>query len=131
MRSRCRSVARRFIDAHRTSVTGGSSSVCSTVRWSGPDRQAFSYHDFTRLGGLNYDACLRVHVSPSYRILLWIVWGLVVLVTMGTVRPRILSDRARGWLRGVAQDDYEALVIDPVTGAGSPGPARLRDVPFQ
>ena len=88
----------------------------------GPDdqRSAFGNHAYTKLRGQNdFDACMKQWLSWIEQLILtiiyYILWLLILILTLGLVDAHYLLDRAQGWLVNMAQADYDATVIDTST----------------
>jgi hypothetical protein len=86
-------------------------------------RTSFGNHAYTKLAGLNFDACMREWISPLMKLILILVWLLVLIITLGLVNLQQLLDRAGGWLIRLSQSTYDGRTIDsvcsPTTGTPS------------
>jgi hypothetical protein len=85
-------------------------------------RTRFGNHAYTKLGGQNnYDACMKRWLSWIEQLILtivyFLVWLLILILTLGSVNRFDLFERARGWLVNLAQSEYNAATIDVSTPA--------------
>jgi hypothetical protein len=81
----------------------------------GPDasRTGFGNHAYQKLGGTrNYDACMREWIDSMTQLLLLLIYWIVLILSLGTVKLKSLLDRAGGWLIDLAQAEYNSRTID-------------------
>jgi hypothetical protein len=103
-------------------------------------RTRFGNHAYTKLNGNNdYDACMRQWRSWFEQLILgilyFIVWLILLIVTLGFVNRFDLLERAAGWLVNLSQADYNAATIDtstpPEAAAAAGGTPVLCTLNFQ
>ena len=85
-------------------------------------RSRFGNHAYTKLAGQNnFDACMKKWRSWLEELILtiiyFIVWLILLIITLGLVNRSDLLDQAHGWLVNLTQADYNASVIDTSTPA--------------
>ncbi len=85
-------------------------------------RTGFGNHAYTKLNGQNnFDACMKQWRSWLEQLILgilyFIVWLILLIVTLGSVNRFDLLERASGWLVNLTQGDYNAATIDTSTAA--------------
>src|SRR5262249_51130235 len=85
-------------------------------------RTRFGNHAYTKANGQNnFDACIRQSLSWIEQlivsILYFILWLIILIVTLGTVNRIDLLERGQGWLVNMAQPDYDSTTIDTSTPA--------------
>ncbi len=103
----------------------------------GPDdpRTYFGNHAYPKLnGGTNFDACMRVWVPAWLSLLLFLIWLIVFIVTLGFVNLKNLLNASGGWLIDIAQTDYETKTIDvdqPFEAAAAGGVPALQTLDFR
>jgi hypothetical protein len=103
----------------------------------GPDdpRTYFGNHAYPKLnGGTNFDACMRVWVPAWLSLLLFLIWLIVFIVTLGFVNLKNLLNASGGWLIDIAQSDYETKTIDvnqPFEAAAAGGVPALQILDFR
>ena len=103
----------------------------------GPDdpRSGFGNHAYTKLGGgNNFDACMREWVPFWCAVWYFLVWLLVLILTLGTVNLQHWRDRADGWLFDLSQGVYNQRTIDvsqPFEAAAAGGAPAFQQLDFQ
>ena len=85
-------------------------------------RTGFGNHAYTKLAGQNnYDACMKRWLTWLEQLLLtivyFIVWLILLILTLGQVDRFDLLERASGWLVNLTQGEYNAATIDVSTPA--------------
>jgi hypothetical protein len=85
-------------------------------------RTRFGNHAYTKLNGQNdYDACMKRWLSWIEQLILTIVyfliWLILLILSLGTVNRIDLLERAQGWLVNLTQTEYNAATIDTSTAA--------------
>lgn len=81
----------------------------------GPDDQRtnFGNHAYPKLNGnTNFDACMRAWVPPWLSLLLFLVWLIILIITLGMVDLKKLLNASGGWLIDISQTDYATKTID-------------------
>ena len=83
-------------------------------------RTRFGNHAYTKLGGQNnYDACMKRWLSWIEELILtivyFLVWLILLILTLGLVNRFDLLERAHGWLVNLTQGEYNAATIDVST----------------
>ncbi len=103
----------------------------------GPDdpRTDFGNHAYPKLnGGTNFDACMRVWVPGWLSLLLFLIWLIVFIITLGFVNLKSALNASGGWLIDIAQSDYETKTIDvsqPFEAAAAGGVPALQTLDFR
>ena len=85
-------------------------------------RTRFGNHAYTKLAGQNnFDACMKKWQSWLEQLILtiiyFIIWLILLIVTLGFVNRFDLLDRAQGWLVNLTQGEYDAATVDTSTPA--------------
>lgn len=85
-------------------------------------RTRFGNHAYSKLNGQrNFDACMKQWRSWFEQLILtiiyFIIWLILLILTLGQVNRSDLFDRARGWLVNMTQAEYNAATIDTSTPA--------------
>jgi hypothetical protein len=81
----------------------------------GPDdpRTGFGNHAYPKLNGVNnFDACMRVWLPSWLSLLLFLLWLIILIITLGLVNLNSLLLASGGWLIDISQTDYATKVID-------------------
>ena len=103
----------------------------------GPDdpRTSFGNHAYPKLNGNNnYDACMRVWVPAWLSLLLFLIWLIVLIITLGFVNLKGLLNASGGWLIDLTQPDYVSKTIDvsqPFEAAAAGGTPVLQTLQFR
>jgi len=85
-------------------------------------RSRFGNHAYTKLvGQTNFDACMKQWLSWLaqffLKLLMFLVWLIILILTFGLVNRTDLLERAHGWLVNLSQTDYDKATIDTSTPA--------------
>jgi hypothetical protein len=102
-------------------------------------RTGFGNHAYTKLAGQNnYDACMKRWLTWLEQLLLtivyFIVWLILLVLSLGQVDRFDLLERASGWLVNLTQGEYNAETIDvstPAEAAAAGGTPVLCALDFQ
>jgi hypothetical protein len=102
-------------------------------------RTGFGNHAYTKLAGQNnYDACMKKWRSCLEQLILtivyFIIWLILLIITLGFVNRFDLIDRAQGWLVNLTQSEYNDATIDtstPAEAASAGGAPFLCALDFQ
>lgn len=85
-------------------------------------RSRFGNHAYTKLAGRNnFDACMKRWLSwieeLVLSVIMFIVWLLLLIFSLGSINRMDLLERAYGWLVNLAQPNYNNVTIDTSTVA--------------
>ena len=103
----------------------------------GPDdpRTAFGNHAYTKLATANnFDACMKEWLSALTKLLLFLLWLIILIITLGMLNVESLLDRANGWLVDLTQAIYDQRTTDvsaPFEAAAAGGAPALQILQFQ
>jgi hypothetical protein len=103
----------------------------------GPDdaRTRFGNHAYTKLpAAKNFDACMKEWLPALTKILLFLLWLIILIITLGIINAESLLDRANGWLVDLTQAIYDQRTTDisqPFEAAAAGGAPAAQVLQFQ
>jgi hypothetical protein len=103
----------------------------------GPDdaRTRFGNHAYTKLSAArNFDACMKEWLPALTKLLLFLLWLIIFIITLGMLNVESLLDRANGWLVDLTQTIYDQRTTDtsqPFEAAAAGGTPAVQTLQFQ